>query len=393
MPRSVDALVVGGGPAGLAAAIVLGQAGLRVILCERQQYPIDKVCGEGLMPTGVRHLAALGVEVCERFAFRGVRYISPEGVCAEGQFREGSGWGVRRTVLSQALLARARRVPSLCVKENVEATVAAVNEAGVEVTVEQEQVRARLVVGADGLHSPLRRWASLDKRGRRHLRWGARQHFAVQPWSDCVEVYWSGRGVEAYVTPVGAAQVGIAFLWHRGGYRQLRGGEQLVPSLLAAFPTLQARLRGARPLSAGRAVGPLQQRVHGMVSDGLLLIGDAAGYVDAITGEGLSLALAQALALRETVVPLLQRGAGIVTRKALAPYGAASATAAKGTMQVTELALLLSRYPALCNRTVRALARDASLFEDLLAANMGLQPVLRSQTVWRLVWGLLGAVS
>lgn len=344
------------------------------------------------MPTGVGYLQALGVDVCERFPFAGVRYVAPEGEYADARFREGPGWGVRRTVLSNALLGRARQVTGLCIKENVAAVPLSVGGDGVEVMVGRRPVRARLVVAADGLRSPLRRWAGLDRDGRRHWRWGARQHFAARPWSDYVEVYWSGRGVEAYVTPVGGTQVGVAFLWRRGGYRQLEGGGRLLPSLMAAFPELQRRLQGARRISEDRAVGPLQQRVRGIVGDGLLLIGDAAGYLDAITGEGLSLALAQALALRETVVPVMQKGTGVLRREALARYRTASTELVKGPTQVAELALLLSRYPGLCRRTVRTLARDTDLFQDFLSANMGVQPLLRPRTMWRLARGLLSAV-
>ena len=395
MTLSVDALVVGGGPAGLAAGIVLGQAGLKVLLCERQEFPIDKVCGEGLMPTGVAHLQQLGVQRCRHFPFAGVRYVDPHGAAASATFRQGPGWGVRRIALSAALLARAQQFESLCIMPGVHAVPQSTDEQGVVVRMGPDLVRARLLVGADGLRSPVRHWAGLQSQppaaARRHWRWGARQHFALPPWSAYVEVHWSGRGVEAYVTPVGPREVGVAFLWHRGRYKELRGGVQLIPSLLEAFPALQERLSGAPSLSVGRAVGPMQQRVRSATSDGLLLIGDAAGYLDAITGEGLSLAFAQALALQSTVVPALQAGTGIVPRSALARYRAACRRLGRSSLQLTELTLLLSRFPTLCSHTLSALHRDPALFQQLLSANMGLQSLYRLPLLAGLARGLLAA--
>ena len=393
MTATVDALIVGGGPAGLAAAIVLGQAGLSVLLCERRQFPIDKVCGEGLMPTGVAHLQQLGVCDVDHFPFAGVRYLIPGGPCAQAPFREGPGWGIRRTALSAALHARVQRLQTVCILPGTSAAPQDRDEKGVRVRVGEQNVCARLLVCADGLHSPLRRWAGLQAHAngslRRHWRWGARRHFALAPWSDCVEVYWSGRGVEAYVTPVGPCQVGVAFLWHRDRYKALRGGAALIPSLLAAFPALQERLQGATPLSDGRAVGPLQQRVRAASAPGLLLIGDAAGYLDAITGEGLSLAFAQAHALKDTVIPDLQSATGIVPRQALAAYDSACRRLNRSGLQLTELALLLSRYPALCRHAIRALQHDPTLFQHLLSANMGLQSPFRPSTFLRLTRALL----
>jgi len=388
MMRTVDALIIGGGPAGLAAGIVLGRAGFTVLLCERQTFPIDKVCGEGLMPTGVQHLEQLNIRVRERFPFAGIRYVAPAGGVATAAFREGVGWGIRRTALSGALFSAAQEVASLCVMQHVAAVPQSCGEQGVEVRVGDQLVRARLVIGADGLRSQVRRWAGLDNPGRRHWRWGARQHFRVRPWSNYVEVHWSEHGVEAYVTPVAEEQVGIAFLWHRGRYVDLHGGDDLIPSLAAAFPALQSRLRGAGAVNEGRAVGPLQRRAKAVVSDGVLLLGDAAGYLDAITGEGLSVALAQALALKETVVPGLQNSFGLIPWQALARYQAAYARIVHSSAQLTELALLLSRFPALCNWVTRALGRDPVLFQQLLSANMGLQSPYRFPTALRLVVGL-----
>ncbi|MDT8304367.1 MAG: NAD(P)/FAD-dependent oxidoreductase [Anaerolineae bacterium] len=383
-----EIIIVGGGPAGLAAAIVLARAGIQVVLCEQRSYPVDKVCGEGLMPTGVHHLRQLGVDLAAAFPLAGVRYQSPDGCVAAGRFAQGPGAGIRRTALSQAMLAAARQHATLSIRENSRVQLEEAGPAGVTVRVAGERLRARLLIGADGLHSAVRRWADLERPGRRHWRWGVRQHYRMAPWSDSVEVYWSGRGLEAYVTPVAVNEVGVAFLWHRHS-PAVEPGPSLVPALLAAFPQLARRLQHAGPVTEARAIGPLQQRTAAVVAEGILLLGDAAGYLDAITGEGLSLAFAQALALEETVVPVLRATTGPVSRPSLAAYQKMHDAIVRPGTQVTELALLLSRSPRLCNWIVHALHRDGALFQQLLAANMGVRSPWRADTLLRMAAGLL----
>ena len=159
---------------------------------------------------------------------------------------------------------------------------------------------ASWLVAADGLHSPLR--AQLGLAGRRAglRRFGLRRHYGVAPWSDLVEVHWSAAG-EAYVTPVGPDLVGVALFGTSGSFADR----------LADFPALVERLAaqpvGARP-TGGPAVGsvlgagPLRQRVRRRVAGRVLLVGDAAGYEDALTGEGISLALRTARILVECLV-------------------------------------------------------------------------------------------
>ncbi|MFJ1757066.1 NAD(P)/FAD-dependent oxidoreductase [Kitasatospora sp. NPDC088134] len=275
----IDLLVVGGGPAGLATAIHAARAGLSVTVLEPRATPVDKACGEGLMPGAVRALARLGVAV-EGRPFHGIRYLEAAGPrSAEARFRTGHGLGVRRTVLHAALAERAdrlgvRRLP-------VKADGLTPLQDGVAVG----ELICRHVVAADGLHSPLRRVLGLHRppAGRRPARYGQRRHFAVRPWSDLVEVYWS-RHAEAYVTPVADGTVGVAVL----GTERLPFDRQL-----AAFPALLERLGDA---SAGpvRGAGPLRQHAAARVRGRVLLVGDAAGYLDALTGEGVALALASA---------------------------------------------------------------------------------------------------
>jgi flavin-dependent dehydrogenase len=276
----IDLLVGGGGPAGLATAIHAARAGLSATVLEPRATPIDKACGEGLMPGAVRALERLGVEV-EGRPFAGIRYLSADGArTAEARFRTGPGLGVRRTALHAALAARA---------DHLGVRRLALRADGLMVhqhTVTVGELTARHLVAADGLHSPVRRALGLHRPAPARLpaRYGQRRHFTVRPWSDLVEVYWSPRA-EAYVTPVADGTVGVAVL----------GSERLpFDRQLSAFPALLARLGDAPPAGPVRGAGPLRQRAAARVHGRVLLVGDAAGYLDALTGEGVALALASA---------------------------------------------------------------------------------------------------
>jgi 2-polyprenyl-6-methoxyphenol hydroxylase-like FAD-dependent oxidoreductase len=370
-----DALIVGGGPAGLAAAIALAGQGRHVLLAERRHFPLDKACGEGIMPTGVADLKELGVwsylAAGDSWPLAGVRYLMAGQQPAAARFAEGPGIGLRRTALSEALLQRARALPSIELRPGVAAEPVAVTAHGVTARIGREIVTARLLIGADGLNSRVRQWAGLAAPNGQSRRWGVRQHFDCRPWSDHVEVHWAPDS-EAYVTPVGPGQVNVAILWDRDRLGRLAGGRQLWPSLLAAFPELQSRLGPAAPVSGALAVGPLRRDTIRPVNDGVLLIGDAAGYLDPITGDGISLALAQALALARTVAPLLVADSRErLSRTDLAPYATCYRHITRPYRRLTSLALLMSRHPNLARGAIRLLAARPALFQHLLSANMG----------------------
>lgn len=278
----IDLLVAGGGPAGLATAIYGARAGLEVVVVERRPAPVDKACGEGLMPHTLRQLQGLGVDPAGR-AFAGITY-SDERRSVTARFGSGPGRGVRRTVLHQTLWEAG-------------ANAGVRIESGTVGEVQQDAesvlcngVRARYLAAADGLHSPIRASLGLAVPASGPRRWGIRRHYAVPPWSDCVEVYWSDEG-EAYVTPVAEDCVGVAILTAR------RGG---FDHHLEWFPTLRERL-AAHAHAPELAAGPLRQRVRHRVSGRVLLVGDAAGYVDALTGEGLGIAFGAAQLLVDCI--------------------------------------------------------------------------------------------
>ena len=279
-----DLIVAGAGPAGLATATYAARAGLDTVVVDRRRGPIDKACGEGLMPHTVGQLEKLGVALRGK-PFRGITYLDGER-SVEADFRSGKGMGVRRTALSEALHDAATDAGAVIVRRDI-GPVSQDAE-----TVRCGDLTARYLAAADGLHSPIRRSLGLDRPSRGRRRWGIRRHFEIAPWSDTVEVYWARR-TEAYVTPVADDCVGVAILTSAQG----RFDDQL-----AEFPALAARLGGAPHRSSDRAAGPLRQRVRSRTAGRVLLVGDAAGYVDALTGEGLGIAFGGAELLVDCVL-------------------------------------------------------------------------------------------
>lgn len=359
-------VVVGGGPAGLAAAIHLARLGLDTTVLERVAAPPDKACGEGLVPSGVAELEKLGalelLGVSDCHSLEGVRYVQEDGSSATGRFPAPGGLGIRRSALTRVLAETAVRT-GVRITWDCQLKDHDCGRDGVRLETSAGQLEADLLVAADGLHSPVRKRAGLLPTPGDGRRFGVRRHFHIAPDSPFVEVHLA-HGREAFVTPVGPDLVGVAFLWDRQVYNPRGGAATVFGRLLEGFPDLAEKFSGARPASPIQGAGPLAQKPSATVAPRLVLIGDAAGYVDAITGEGLSLAFASAAALAATVPEVLERGG---TMDSLRPYARAHARLFHRYAMVTGAVLGIARRPRMRRPLIRWLGNRSGTMDRLVA--------------------------
>ena len=335
---SADIFVVGGGPAGLAAAIAARLKGFEVTVADAAQPPIDKACGEGLMPDCIDALRRLGVVLDpeQSFAFRGIRFIGAGGTVA-ADFPREHGVAVRRVRLHQLLIDRAQE---LGVRLLWRTRVTGLGE-----------IHARWIIGADGAQSRVRRWAHLGAARHESFRYGFRKHFCVRPWTDFMEIYW-GPGCQMYVSPVCGNETCLAMLT-RDPHRRLA-------VVLPQFPELARRIDGAAAVSDERGGVTVTRRLHRVYRGNIALIGDASGSVDAITGEGISLSFRQALALADALAS-----------GNLALYQTAHRRMARRPAIMAQLMLLLDRFPRARPHVLRLFAAEPVIFERLLAVHAG----------------------
>lgn len=361
--------MIGGGPAGLAAAIAARHVGFRVIVADGAQPPIDKACGEGLLPDGVAALERLGIQppVAEGLRFRGIRFLTSE-LSADALFSGSSfGLAIRRTTLHALMVERAAQLGA---EFRWRTPVLGISHEGAQLS--DGPVRSRWIIGADGSNSLVRRWAGMQRGSGPRLRYAFRRHYRVQPWTDHMEVYW-GKHCQGYATAVTRDQVCVALASHSPAMRLEEGVREL--------PELQARLHGAETISMER--GALTgNRFHRRVSRGnVALIGDASGTVDAITGEGLGLAFAQAVVLAEC----LQTGN-------LARYESEHRRLMLRPRLMARLMLTLDGHPRLQRRTLQVFRRRPEIFRRLLDLHVGeLSPLHVAFDGLSLGWGLLTA--
>jgi flavin-dependent dehydrogenase len=368
MGLGTDVLIVGGGPAGLAAAIAARRKGFQATVVDGAKPPIDKACGEGLLPGTLAALRELGITLDsnEGRSFYGIRFLD-KAASVEARFSGECGVGVRRTVLHQKM-AEAAAECGVDLLWNTRVTALARGGA----VVAGKLLQAKWIIGADGIHSRVRRWCGLDAGVLRNVRFAQRRHYRVKPWTDCVEVHW-GRKIQAYVTPLANNDTCVVLISRNAKMRFVEALQQ--------FPRLAADLAKAELCSAQRGAVTAMCGLDRVYRGNVALLGDASGSVDAITGEGLGLSFQQALALADA----LEIGD-------LEKYQLAHRRLAKHPNIMARLLLLLDRLAPLRRRVLREFANDPELFRRLLAAHTEeLSPAFLARTSAQLGWRLLTA--
>jgi len=350
-PSTTDVFIIGGGPAGLAAALAARRQGFDVTVADSLVSPIDKACGEGLMPLSVTVLEQLGFSIPWEDAqpFRGIRFVSGDASVAAA-FPHGTAYGMRRTHLHECM---ARDAAAAGIRTLWGAVVTGIDAGAVHLN--GQRVKARWIIGADGSSSRVRTWAGLDAHLRRDQRFAFRRHYRIAPWTDLVEIHWSA-GCQIYVTPVAGDEVGLALI--------SRDPHLRVDAALAAFPELAARLAGTEHSAAERGAITVTRKLCRVYRNRVILIGDASGGVDAITGEGLCLAFQQAALLADC----LRAGN-------LARYQAGHRALARRPVFMAKLMLTLE-HDAVRRRVMQAFRARPQVFARMLAMHVGMETPL-----------------
>jgi menaquinone-9 beta-reductase len=350
--RDTDVFIIGGGPAGLAAAIAARQRGFEVMVADGAIPPIDKPCGEGLMPDGVCALAELGISIPadDSYPFRGIRFVS-SGLQVDASFPAGQGIGMRRTRLHRLMMERAAAAGVNLLWQTV---VTGLHPDGVWLGT--QLVRSRWIVGADGAHSRVRQWAGLDENITSPRRFAFRRHYRVAPWTSCMEIHW-GSNCQLYVTPVAPDEICVAAISQDPRLR--------LDAALEKLPAVGGRLKDLETTSAERGAISETRKLRQVYRGRIVLIGDASGTVDAITGEGLCLAFRQAVTLAESFA------AGT-----LAPYQSRHHALARRPALMSWLMLTLENRDSFRHQVMRAFAARPRIFARMLALHVGAAPAL-----------------
>lgn len=386
-----DAIVVGGGPAGSVTAALLAERGRHVLLLDKARFPRHKACSDYVNPFGARLLAALGLEselaALGAHRMEGMRIHAPGGerfFANFGAAEEGARViGLTRYRLDALLLDRARAA-GVEVREGAHARGLIVEEGGTRGVVatiggSRESLRALLTIGADGRHGVVARalGVSISPSWPRHT--GLAAHYrgvvGLNRWGEM----HVGRHGYAGLAPLEEGLTNVAFVSPSEAVAQRRGSlEEYFVAGLAGIPAVAEKLAGAERVGAIRGVGPMAHGVRRVAGDGFLLVGDAAGFLDPFTGQGIAEAL-QGATLAAPIADAALR-AGDLSARALAPYRAARRRAFWAKHQVAGLVQVFVATPPLMDYATARLDRRPASARTLAGVLGGLYPAHRALT-------------
>lgn len=355
VPIDADVVIVGAGPAGSGLAIMLKQAGVRTMVLDRARFPRDKPCGEGLLPAGVEALERVGVSLSDFPALGGVTYRVPAGGIARGEFNDGrTGRAVRRIVFDRLLAERAGAT------FNVEATGLLRRDGHLVLETSFGDIAARVVVGADGIHSRVARWMGWSRPPRPPHRYALVGHVEAPAHGLERIIVTLGRRCEVYSAPTSADELLVAVLGSKAGLRD--DGESARTAYARHLATAHPELSPAGATEVHGA-GPFWVRPAAVAGDGVFLLGDAAGFLDPLTGDGMSDALVAAQPLARLLASRAPDAEAAYTRWERKQW--------RRRVFVNRLALTLTGSSAFTRRALRGLQRSPSTLNRLLEVNDG----------------------
>jgi flavin-dependent dehydrogenase len=366
---------VGGGPAGVASAIFLRQAGHEVVLVDEARFPRDKICGEGVSPEAWRLLARMGADSAVRAlaprVIRGMKLTSPDGTSFKGEYAGGQepGFALRRFCLDRALL-EAARAAGVEIREGVKARDVVLRDGVVGGVVVQpgdgrgapEPLDARLVVAADGRRSVIARRLGLLREHRALRKFAVRGYWSgVQGLTDHGEMHVT-RGGYCGIAPLGDGEANVTFVLDHADMRAAGGDlDQFYLQTLGRWPRLVERLEEADLEGPARAIGPLALEARRVSAPGALLVGDAAGFYDPFTGEGVTLAMRGAELAAEVAHRALIAG-----KADLREYDRRRHEATRDKFRLNRLLQRIVAWPGLANAVAKRLEARPDLADRLV---------------------------
>jgi len=364
-----DVVIIGAGPAGIATAIAANQRGFKTVVFDARTPPIDKPCGEGLLPRGVASLRDLGIHLNSDVAvpIAGIRFAGGD-TSAYAKFPDATGFALRRVRLHQFLVDRAIEAG---VTFEWSTRVTKIDSR--HVTAGNRQIPYTWLVGADGQNSFVRRWANLGPVRTSGKRFGFRRHFRVRSWPSFVDVFWS-KDCQMLATPTAADEVCVSVLSRDAGFR--------ISEALPQFPELAQRLGDAIPVTRELGNATSLNQLATVARGRVALVGDASGSVDAITGHGLSLAFQHAIFLADA----FERGD-------LAYYESAHRKMAVMPALMSRLMLAMDKNSWMRRKTLRLFQNMPELFARLLSIHSGAAHLssVSSGEMMGIAWKLLRA--
>ena len=367
-----EVIVVGAGPAGVATAVFLHQQGHHVLLLDEARFPRDKVCGEGISPQAWRLLELLGfqerVQALRPHPLRGMTLVAPDGTSFRGDYRERQGLAVRRWDFDQVLLEGAR-ASGVEVQEACRVTDLVMENGEVHGVVMErgrgpETLGARLVVGADGRRSVVARRLGLLSEHPRFRKFAVRGYWeGMEGLEERGEMHVGGGGY-CGIAPLTPARANVAFVLDQADMAPSAGDlEGFYRTTIARrWPRIAERLTRATLCDSPRAIGPLALVARRVSAPGGLLVGDAAGFYDPFTGEGVTLALRGA----EIASQVAHQALRAARLGDLRLYDRRRRAATEGKFRFNRLLQTVVGRPALANLVAHRLAERPDLADRLV---------------------------